>query len=82
MSLFSKTYKLNTPSKNTKEHLAELVQRDLAILVLVSTLQGGACDHVELIFGKVLSHHQLEHTKELFLCDKAIIIYVINFEGT
>ena len=63
------------------DHLAELFERYLPIVVLVSLDNCAVHQLLQLHIIKVASNHHLQNSKELPVRDEAVVVNVINLES-
>jgi len=62
-------------------YLAELLKRDLSIVVLISLDNGAVHKLLELHVVQVAADHHLEHGEELAIRDEAVVVDVVDLEG-
>ena len=60
------------------DDLAELLEVDLAVLILVGKVDGLVDNLLELGVLQVGAHHHLEDLKQLAVADVAVVVDVVN----
>jgi len=60
---------------------AELLEGDLAVLILVREQHRLVHDLLQLRVLEVVAHHHLQHLEQLPVGDEAVVIHVVDAEG-
>ena len=61
-------------------HVAELIEGDLAVEVLVGLDDGAVDELLQLDLVEVVAHHHLEHLEQLTVADETVVVDIIDLE--
>jgi len=61
--------------------VAELLEGDHLVVILVRLLDGALGDAVQLVLADVLAHHHLEHCQQFAAGDGVVVVQVVHLEG-
>ena len=62
------------------DHRTELVERDLAVLVLVGEQNGLVDDLLQLRVLQIIADHHLQNGEQLGVRDEPVVIHIVNSE--